>query len=175
MAQKPCPWKKLTPAQMDLMERLAAAGGSLPYNKLEYRDLVAFEELRKLGFTDMRPKGRTKLEAALTEKGETLRAEGYRTEQIVVRVTGPQIDLLRHLTDSPIDDSVGQPLNALPGVMLDVCRRMSLRGWVEWYQGWDGSRWARLAPAGREVLEAIDALDEAITQMAEARRRGRLQ
>jgi DNA-binding transcriptional LysR family regulator len=58
--------------------------------------------------------------------------------------------------------------------MLDVCRRMSLRGWVEWYEE-RGSRRARLTPAGREALEAADALHKAIAEMNAARRLGPLQ
>jgi len=176
MKRKPFPWPKLTPSQIDLMERIAVAGGGLPYDKLEYRDLVAFEELRKLKLADMRPKGRSKLEIVLTAKGSQLRQDAYRTEQIIVRVTEPQIELLRHLDDSqPHEDSVERTIHELPGMMLDVCRRMSLRGWVEWHGGWDGLRWARLTPAGREVLAAIDAMDDAVAQMAVAKRRGPLQ
>lgn len=176
MKRKPFPWRKLTPSQIDLMERMAEAGGALPYDKLEYQHLVVFEELRKLKLADMRPKGRSKLEAVLTDKGRELRDDAYRTEQIVVRITEPQIELLRHLDDGfSYEDSVGRTVQQLPGSMFDVCRRMSLRGWVEWHGGWDGMRWARLTPAGREVLAAINAMDEAVAQMEEAKRRGRLQ
>ncbi|KQT60357.1 MULTISPECIES: hypothetical protein [unclassified Aureimonas] len=156
------------------MERLSGSGGALPYEDLAYREIVASEELRKLRLVDLKPSGRSKLAIIVTEKGQTLIADGYRTDQIVVRVTAPQIDLLRHLNNAPSEDSVGQPINELQGVTLDVCRRMSLRGWVEWYDGYYGSRWARLTAAGREVLEAIDALDEAIAEMNEARRLGPL-
>jgi hypothetical protein len=156
------------------MERLAATDGVLAYARLEYRELLALAELQKLGLADMRAKGRKKLEAYLTSAGKELRADAYVTDQIVVRVTGPQIDFLRHLLDSPIDDSVGQPVNDLPGTMVDICRRMMLRGWAEWYQGWNGQRWAKLTPAGREVLGAIDAMDEAIAQMGAARGGGKL-
>lgn len=174
MARASFPWRKFTPAQIGLMERLSASGGALPYEGLAYREIVAADELRKLRLVDLRPNGRSKLAVSLTAKGQTLAADGYRTEQIVVRVTAPQIDLLRHLNDAPPEDSVGQPINELQGVTLDVCRRMSLRGWVEWYDGYDGSRWARLTTAGREVLEAVDSLDEAIAEMNEARRLGPL-
>ena len=176
MKRKPFPWRKLTPSQIALMERIAEADGALRYDKLEYRDLVVFEELRRLKLVDMRPKGRSKLEVVLTAKGSELRRDAYRTEQIVVRVTEPQIELLRHLDDCHShEDSVGRTVHELPGMMLDVCRRMSLRGWVEWHGGWEGLRWARLTPAGREVLAAIEAMDEAVAQMAAAKRRGQLQ
>lgn len=176
MKRKPFPWRKFTPSQIALMECAAAAGGAVPYEKLEYRELVVFDELRKLKLMDMRPKGRSKLEAVLTAKGYQLRQDAYRTEQIVVRVTEPQIELLRHLDDGQThEDSVGRTIHDLPGMMFDVCRRMCLRGWVEWHGGWDGLRWARLTPAGRDVLAAIDAMDEAVAQMAVAKRRGPLQ
>ncbi|CAK7257264.1 MULTISPECIES: hypothetical protein [unclassified Shinella] len=174
MTRKPFPWHKLTPAQIEVMEKITSAG-ALPYAKLEYRDLVAFEELRKLGLADMKPKGRSKLEAVLTDEGKALQADNYRTEQIVVRVTAAQIDLLRSLNDAPVEDSVGVPINDIPGSDKDICRRMSLRGWVEWYEGWDKQFWAKLTTAGREVLETVDALDEAIAQMADAVKRGKLQ
>lgn len=173
MPRKPFPWNRLTPAQLDLMERLASAG-VLAYSSLNYRDLMAFEELRKLRLADMRPNGRSGLEAILTDKGTSLRDAGYGTEQILVRVTGPQVDLLRYLNDAPHGDDVGKPLREIRGMALDVCRRMSLRGWVEWYGRRNGEQWARLTVGGKEVLAAIDELDEAIAQMAEAMRAGRL-
>lgn len=115
------------------------------------------------------------MEAVLTERGRELRENAYPTEQIVVRVTEPQIELLRRLDDGfSYEDSVGCTIQQLPGMMLDVCRRMSLRGWVEWHGGWDGLRWARLTPAGREVLAAVDAMDEALAELVDARRRGPL-
>ncbi|MDQ0323969.1 hypothetical protein QO002_006176 [Pararhizobium capsulatum DSM 1112] len=174
MTRKAFPWRKLTPAQIDMMEKLATGGGSLPYDKLEYRDLVAFEELRKLDFADIRPKGRTKLEAVMTEKGKALQANNYQTERIIVRITAAQIELLRSLNDTENEDSVGAAIHDLPGSMYDGCRRMMLRGWVEWHEGWDKRFWARLSPAGREVLEAVDALDDTIVQMADALKRGKL-
>lgn len=175
MRRKPFPWCKLTPSQIDLIERLAAAGGTLPYGKLEYCDLLAFDEMRRLKLVDMEMKGRTKLQATLTDAGRALRDAGYRTEQVIVRVTDPQIELMRFLADGPPEDSVGQPISALPGTMLDVCRRMALRGWVTWYDGWNGMKWAKLTPAGREVVVAVNELNDAIKAAAEARRAGRLQ
>jgi hypothetical protein len=152
------------------MEQVIEAGGVLAYSKLQYRDLLALGELQKLGFADTRVK-RRKLEVYPTEAGRERRADGYCTDKIILSVTGPQIDLLRHLADGPIDDSVGQPMNSLAGVIYDICRRMALRGWVEWYTGWDGQRWARLTNAGRDVIDAADALDETIVEFYRARRR----
>jgi hypothetical protein len=169
--RKPFLWRKLTPAQISLMERMGAADDPLPYGKLGYGELLALSELQKLGLADMRPKGRKKLEVFLTSAGKELRADAYLTDRVIVRVTGPQIDFLRHLLDGPIDDSVGQPMRDLPGMMLDICRRMVLRGWVDWYDGWDGQRWAKLTTSGREVLDAVGVIDNAIIQFDEERRR----
>lgn len=175
MPAKPFPWRKLTPAQIEFLERLATAQGALPYGLLSYRDVVAFDELRRLGFVDMQPNGRSKLQTMLTDKGRALRDNGYRTTRVVLRITKPQIALLRYLDDGePHETSIGRGSHELPGMMLDVCRRMHLRGWVERHGGPDGFRWARLAPAGREVLATIDAMDVAIEEMAVARARGRL-
>lgn len=175
MQRRPFPWRKLTPTQIDLLERLAAASQALPYDKLEYRDLVVFEELRKLGFTDMRPKGRSKLEAVLTDAGRELRDNGYRTTRVVLRITEPQIALLRFLDDGLAhEESSGRSFNELPGEMIDVCRRMHIRGWVERYESWSGAYWSRLTSAGREVLVTIAAIEVATKEMAAARARGRL-
>ena len=177
MKRKPFPWRRLTPAQIDLMERIAAAGGALPYDKLQYVDLVALDELRRLKLADMDvgAKSRGKLVAVLTDKGRELRENAYRTEQVVVRITEPQIALLRHLDDGkPYEQSIGRGSHELPGMMLDVCRRMHLRGWVERHGGHDGLRRVRMTLAGREVLAAVDAMDEAVAQLAEAKRCGPL-
>lgn len=177
MTRKPFPWRKLTPAHIDLLERLAAAGSTLPYDKLRHVDLVALDELRRLKLADMGvgTKSRGKLVAVLTDKGRALRENAYRTEQVVVRVTEPQIALLRHLDDGkPYEQSVGRESHKLEGMMLDVCRRMHLRGWVERHGGPEGFRWTRLSPAGREVLAAINALDEAVKEIAAVRAHGRL-
>lgn len=169
MPRKPFPWRKLTPPQIALLERLAAAGGAVPYGKLDVADLAAFEELRKLKFVDMRAGARRKLDAVLMDKGAEMCAGGYRTDRIILGVTEPQIAALRFMDQA---GDVGRTLNELPGPMIDVVRRMMLRGWAEWHpeEGWPQR--ARLTPAGREVLAAIDELDEAVAQMAEARRQG---
>lgn len=45
--RRPFLWCRLTARQSDLLERLAAAGSTLPYDKLQYMDLVALDELRR--------------------------------------------------------------------------------------------------------------------------------
>ena len=169
MPRKPFPWRKLTPAQIALMERLAAAGGAIPYGKLDVADLAAFEELRRLKLVDRRAGPRRRLDAVLTDKGAELRAGGYRTNRIVLGITEPQIAALRFLDQAAGD---GPTFGDLPGPMIDVVRRMMLRGWAEWHGEEEWPKRARLTPAGREVLTAVDELDEAVAQMAEARRRG---
>jgi len=170
MTPKPFPWRKLTPAQVALMERLAAANEGIAISRLEYRELLALDELQKLGFAESRA-NRRKLQAFLTPRGRELKADAYRTDLIILRITGPQIDLLTFLKDGPIEDSVGQPMTALSGAMYDVCRRMTLRGWAEWYSGWNGKQWARLTPAGFEVLDAVGAHEHTVIQFDTLRRR----
>lgn len=171
MKPKTFPWRKLTPAQIDLIERLADAGGSLPYDDLEYRELLAFADLQKLKFADMRIKGRRKLEACLSAAGQTMRANGYQTDQVILSITPAQIELLRHLHNSAFATEGGQLIRDLPGNAKDVCRRMSLRGWVEWYEDENGHFRARLTPAGHEVLVAIDPQTPVVISFNAARRR----
>ncbi|WAJ30623.1 hypothetical protein [Antarcticirhabdus aurantiaca] len=169
MPRKPFPWRKLTPAQIAFMERIAAADGAVPFGKLDVAELAAFEELRRLKLVDMRAGPRRRLEAVLTDKGAELRASGYRTDQIVLGITVPQIAALRFLDQAAGD---GPTFGELPGPMIDVVRRMMLRGWAEWHGEMEWPQRARLTPAGREVLSVINELDDAVAQMAEARNRG---
>lgn len=175
MKRKPFPWHKLTPVQIALLEKLFAADGVLDYGQLDYAQLTAFEELRKLKLADMRPRGRSKLDAVVTDRARESRDNAYQSDQVVMRVTEPQIELLRYLDDGfSYEDSVGRTGHDMPGHMRDVCRRMYIRGWVEWHGGRDGTRWARLTPAGREVVAAIKAFEEAVRGSAKARSQGRL-
>ncbi|MEE2949858.1 MAG: hypothetical protein VYD57_01210 [Pseudomonadota bacterium] len=100
LKRKPFPWHKLTPAQIALLEKIfAAADGVLDYSKLNYAELTAFEELRKLKLADTRPRGRSKLDAVVTDQARKLRGNAYKSDRVVVRVTEPQIELLRYLDD----------------------------------------------------------------------------
>ena len=157
MSGKGIALSKLTPAQIALIERLLANDADLAFADLSYQDLMAYEELRSLGLVDLKVAGRKRLRVILTVDGRMARATGYNLGRTVVRVTGPQQRLLRFLDDAPEEDSVGRHVSELPGMMLDVCRRMTLRGWAEWDEGWNGIRWAKLTPAGRDVLAIIDA------------------
>ncbi|MGC4026570.1 MAG: hypothetical protein QM744_16370 [Mesorhizobium sp.] len=148
---------KLTPVQIALVDRLVAAEGRIAMERLEYREVVAYQELSKLGFTDLQVGRRQKLWVVLTESGYKVRNSGYFSKKPVLRLTEPQINLLRYLDDGPAEDSVGHPLNDIPHTMIDVCRRMSLRGWVERTEGWNGVYWVKLTDEGRAILMALDA------------------
>lgn len=157
MAAKPISVFKLTPAQIGLVTRLAENDGRLSMDDLSYKEVVAFQELQKLGFAELRVGRRQRLRVMLTEEGEKVRKAGFFSKRPVLRMTEPQVNLLRFLDDGPPEDSAGRHSSEIPAIMIDVCRRMSLRGWVEWYEGWNGDRWARLTPEGREILLALDA------------------
>lgn len=175
MSCKPFPWRKVSPAQIDLIDRLAVAGGALPYANLDYRQLVAFAELRKLELVKMLPKARSRLDVALTDSDQVLHPNGYRTTRVVLRITEPQVALLRFLDDGlSQEETSDRSFNELPDEMIDVCRRMNLRGWVERYESWSGAHWSRLAPSGREALAAIDAMDTALKELAIAWGSGRI-
>ncbi len=155
---KPIKLYKLTPAQIELVEKLASVRDMrIEMEKLEYREIVAYQELAKLGFADMEIGRRRKAWIVLTEQGARVRTAGYFSKRAVVNLTEPQINLLRFLDDGPALESVGRASSEIPETMIDVCRRMSLRGWVEWSEGWRGTRWAKLTDEGRAVLMAVDA------------------
>lgn len=152
---KPIVIYKLTPVQISLVERLASNARHAPMADLSYREVVAHQELQKLAFIDLQVGQRKKLLVVLTEGGETVRQAGYFSRRPVVRVTGPQINLLRFLDDSD-HTSIGRHSSEIPATMLDVCRRMALRGWVEWQEHAKGGYWAKLTDAGQEVLLLLD-------------------
>ena len=157
MSGKGIALSKLTPAQIALIERLLNANADVAFSDMSYQEIIALDELRGLGLIDLKVADRKRLHVILTADGRMVRATGYNLGRPVLRVTGPQQRLLRFLDDAPEEDSVGRTMSELPGMMLDVCRRMTLRGWAEWHDGWNGMRWARLTPAGRDVLAIIDA------------------
>lgn len=150
------------------------AGGVLPYDKLSYADLVVLEELRRLKLADMGMEARAKLVAVLTNAGRALRGNGYQTTRVILRITEPQIALLRFPDDGlPHEESSSRSCNELPAEMIDVSRRMHLRGWVERYVSWSGAYWSRLTLDGREALATIEAMDVAVKEMGAARAGGR--
>lgn len=170
MSPKPFPWRRPTPAQIALIERLAAARGSLRDDRLAYVDTVVLDELQKLGLAEVESGKR----ALLTEAGYSLRAASYVTDKIMVQVTRPQLDLLRLLHNAPHGVELGLPADLLPARMVDIARRITIRGWVERYKDGGGRWWARIANSGLEVLQAVDELDDAVRGAAFATSRGQM-
>ncbi|KQQ90263.1 hypothetical protein [Aureimonas sp. Leaf324] len=165
MPVKRLPWRKFTPAQIALIERLSAAGGNVLVDELQYGEQLALNELRQLKLAEMRLGAYSKLEAVLTAAGAALRDKGFTTDRVVLHVTPSQAELLRFLDDGcPSEESIGSEPNSMSGQMKDVCRRMCLRGWAERHGGRDGLRWVRLTPAGHEVLAAVNEWDQAIRE-----------
>lgn len=150
MPSKPILIYKLTPSQIALVDRLAGAENGLVLDDMEYREVVVWQELDKLGMVRTNPK-RRKLAIVLTELGKQVRANGYFSKKPVVRLTEPQIAALRLLAGGP------RGYNEMPSHMVDVCRRLGIRGWAEWQGDIDGPRWMRITPAGWQVLKLVDA------------------
>lgn len=91
-------------------------------DSLCHREIVAYQELQKLGFVDLQAGQRQKLWVLLTAEGENVRSAGYFSKRAVLRMTEPQINLLRFLADTD-DMSIGPHSSEIPDTMLDVCRR----------------------------------------------------
>ena len=149
MPSKPILIYKLTPSQIALVDRLAGAENGLVLDDMEYREVVIWQELDKLGMVRTNPK-RRKLAIVLTDLGKQIRANGYFSKKPVVRLTEPQIVALRFLAGGP------RGYNEMPSHMVDVCRRLGLRGWAEWQGDIHGPRWMRITPAGWQVLKLVD-------------------
>lgn len=150
---KPIVLYKLTPAQTALAERLAGSDRGVLMDDLEYREIVAYQELAKLGMVDLVVGSRRRAAIVLTESGRQVRNNGYFSRKPVVRLTRPQIEALRFLASS----KEGSHFNDIPPIMIDVCRRMSLRGWVEWREDRPDHRRAHLTPEGLQILMLVDA------------------
>lgn len=150
---KPILLYKLTPAQIGLVDRLAASERGVPMDALEYRDIVTYQELARLGFADMVIGSRRRAAVSLTDHGRNVRESGYFSRKPVIRLTQPQVELLRFLSNG----RDGVHFNELPPTMIDVCRRMVLRGWVEWREDRSNCRRAHLTSEGKQTLMLIDA------------------
>ena len=87
-------------------------------DKLEYREIVAYQELARLGFADMKVGRRSKAWIVLTDHGEQVRGTGYFSRKPMLRLTEPQINLLRFLYDGPPEESVGRAYSELPDTMI---------------------------------------------------------
>lgn len=150
---KPILLYKLTPAQIELVEQLAASERGMLMGDLEYREIVTYQELARLGFADMVVSSRRRAAIVLTDQGRQIRDKGYFSKKPVIRVTEPQVQLLRFLAGS----TDGLAFNQIPSTMIDVCRRMALRGWVEWREGRSDERRAHLTREGQQILLLIEA------------------
>lgn len=150
---KPILLYKLTPAQIDLVDRLAGSERGVRMDDLEYREIVTYQELARLAFADMAVGSRRRAAIVLTDQGRQVCDNGYFSKKPVIRVTEPQVQLLRFLAGS----NAGVHFNQIPSTMIDVCRRMALRGWVEWRVGRSDDRRAHLTREGQQILLLIEA------------------
>src|SRR5690606_36535144 len=110
-------------AQIALAERLAGSENGIEMDALEYREVVAYQELARLKLADMAVVRRRKIRIVLTELGRKVRANEYLSENAVLRLTEPQINALRFLAGGR------RHQNEIPSTMLDVRRRLYLCGW----------------------------------------------
>lgn len=150
MTSKPILIYGLTPAQVALVDRLAAATNGINLDKLEYREVVVWMELDKLGMANMTVH-RRKAVIVLTDLGTRVRANNYLSKKPVVRLTEPQIAALRFLAAGP------RGYNDMPAKMVDVCRRMAIRGWAEWQGDENGPNWMRITAEGWHILKLADS------------------
>lgn len=157
MPPRPISMFKLTPAQIDLIERLAENDDGVAMADMSYREVVTYQELSTLKLVDLKSVKRRRAAVVLTDAGRAIRARGYFSKKAVVRITDPQMRLLRFLHESPLGIEKGRLFIEIEGSLLDVCRRMSLRGWAEWYEDDGGNRRARLTKDGREIVELLGA------------------
>ncbi|KQZ18665.1 hypothetical protein ASD50_21985 [Mesorhizobium sp. Root552] len=141
---------KLSPAQIVLVDRLASCENGVALDKLEYREVVVWQELERLGFADMKIR-RRKAVIVLTERGARVRSSGYFSKKPVIKLTQPQIAALRFLAAGP------RTFNDMPSHMVDVCRRMGIRGWAEWQGDVGGPNWMRITAEGWQILKLVDA------------------
>jgi hypothetical protein len=149
MPAKPILIYRLTPAQIDLVDRLATSDG-IVMDGLAYPDLVAYQELEKLGFADMRVEPRKKIRIVITDQGRQVRAAAYISKKPVVRLTAPQVQALRFLAVRV------RHFNDIPAEMKDVVRRLRLRGWATMEEDAEGRFWTALTTEGWALLKLLD-------------------
>lgn len=149
MPAKPILIYRLTPAQIDLVDRLAVSDG-IVIDGLSYQDLTAFQELEKLGFAEMRIEPRKKIRIVITAQGRQVRDGGYLSKKPVVRLTEPQVAALRFLAERP------RSYNDIPASMKDPVRRLRLRGWATMEEDPEGRFWTGIAAEGWELLKLLD-------------------
>lgn len=151
MPSKPALIFKLTPAQISFVDRLAASEDGTRMDALDYREILAYQELQKLGMADMQVGSRRRVAIVLTDLGRRVRANGYFSKKPVVRLTEPQVTALRFLVGGH------RHYNEIPAHMIDVCRRMGLRGWAEWEENDTGGFRVRITTEGWQILKLVDA------------------
>lgn len=149
MSAKPILIYRLTPAQIDLIDRLASSD-DVHMDKLAYPDLVAYQELEKLGFVEMRVEPRKKIKIAITAQGRQVRAARYISSKPVVRLTGPQFLAMCLLAERP------RSYNDIPASMKDTVRRLRLRGWATVEEDAEGRFWTALSAEGWEIVDLLD-------------------
>ncbi|MGJ7040455.1 hypothetical protein [Shinella sp. BE166] len=149
MPSKPILIHKLTPAQIDLIDRLASSD-DVQMDGLAYPDLVAYQELEKLGFAEMRIEPRKKIKIAITNQGRQVRAARYISSKPVVRLTGPQFLAMCLLAKGP------RSYNDIPASMKDSVRRLRLRGWATVEEDAAGRFWTALTADGWQIVDLLD-------------------
>ena len=149
MPNKPILIYRLTPAQIDLVDRLFTSEGGVRMDRLSYSEIVAYQELEKLRFADMQIEKRRRVSVILTDLGAQIRRNGYFSKKPVVRLTEPQMEALHFLGNAQ------RYCNDIPAVMKDVFRRLVLRGWAEWHEDQSGIFFARITEEGRQVLQLV--------------------
>ena len=140
---------RLTPAQVDLIDRLAESGG-IPVDGLGYPDLIAHRELEKLGLAEIRVEHRKNSRLVITDQGCQVRAAGYMSRKPVARLTQPQTEALRFLAARP------RHFNEIPASMKDIVRRLRLQGWARSEADDKGLFWSGITREGLELLKLID-------------------
>lgn len=148
---KPIAIFDLTPRQIGLIDKLAAAANGTSMDDLDHREIVAWQELSRLRLADMKV-DRRKIRIVIAELGAQVRANGYRSTKPVLHLTAPQVAALRFLAGG------WRHYNDIPGHMLDVCRRMMLRGWAEYEEDSQGLYTARITAAGWRILKEVASL-----------------
>lgn len=148
MPSKPILIHRLTPAQIDLIDRLSACD-SITMDVLAYPELVAHQELEKLGFSEMRLEPRKKIKIVITDQGRHVREAGYISKKPVVRLTERQVAALHFLAMRP------RQYNDIPAQMKDVVRRLQLRGWAEVGVDAQGRFWTVLTADGWMLLSLL--------------------
>ena len=109
MSTKPILIYKLTPLQIALVDRIAAKENGLLMDAMDYSEIIAYQELSKLGFVNMHAAKRRRISIVLTETGiqacqwlhfkEASRAPYTTTDRCSPTCGRQQIAFSRHSTN----------------------------------------------------------------------------